>query len=329
MRDRSAFFIGPRLRGKCLAASAALFLVAPRSFADPASPTPAAADSAPEVQLEGSAEAAYGTSYTPSPSAKTSDRIVMPSGHLELGGEMTFITSDGYPGRAGDGALDLTDVGLLRLRARRSFSDWLELYAATNLLAKQPTATRNAVFQGGLFGARAAVEQHVALGASGSAGPLLAQTGWWWQAAPSIDAKLEAGHSLRFVLDAEVPFTAIDVSEPSTEQRWLAEAGGGAEADLGDHSGALWVRLDYFVPFARSRVTGFDPQVRLDLQVGGVLSLSEGWDAFASYTFIDRGELARPETTLPILDGGFDQRQLTLGVEYRFDPKRPYRRRGI
>jgi len=37
-------------------------------------------------------------SYTPSPSAKTSSLLVMLSGHLELGGEMRFITSDGYPG---------------------------------------------------------------------------------------------------------------------------------------------------------------------------------------------------------------------------------------
>ena len=41
------------------------------------------------------------------------------------------------------------------------------------------------------------------------------------------------------------------------------------------------------------------------------------------FTFTtDRGELDKPETTLPILDGGFDQLQLAIGVEYRFDPKR-------
>ena len=34
------------------------------------------------------------------------------------------------------------------------------------------------------------------------------------------------------------------------------------------------------------------------------------------------GELSKPETTLPILDGGFDQQQLVVGVEYRFTPKR-------
>jgi hypothetical protein len=49
---------------------------------------------------------------------------------------------------------------------------------------------------------------------------------------------------------------------------------------------------------------------------------ADGWDVYASLTIIDRGELERPETTLPILDGGFDQQQLTIGVEYRFDPKR-------
>ena len=27
---------------------------------------------------------------------------------------------------------------------------------------------------------------------------------------------------------------------------------------------------------------------------------------------------------LPILDGGFDQQQVVVGVEYRFQPKRPH-----
>ena len=37
--------------------------------------------------------------------------------------------------------------------------------------------------------------------------------------------------------------------------------------------------------------------------------------------WLDRGELDKPETTQPILDGGFDQQQIAIGVEYRFDPK--------
>lgn len=54
--------------------------------------------------------------------------------------------------------------------------------------------------------------------------------------------------------------------------------------------------------------------------VESVLTL-EAWDVYAVYAVIDRGELGKPETTLPNLDGGFDQRQLVVGVRYRHDPK--------
>jgi hypothetical protein len=67
----------------------------------------------------------------------------------------------------------------------------------------------------------------------------------------------------------------------------------------------------------------FDPEVRVGLEVGGVLSFDE-WSVFSAYSFVDRGEIAEPQTTLPILDGGFDQRQLMLGVSYRFEPKPEY-----
>jgi hypothetical protein len=62
----------------------------------------------------------------------------------------------------------------------------------------------------------------------------------------------------------------------------------------------------------------------LNLEGGAALSLhSDGWNVYASYTIVDRGELDKPETTLPILDGGFDQHQVVIGVQYRFEPKPP------
>jgi hypothetical protein len=40
------------------------------------------------------------------------------------------------------------------------------------------------------------------------------------------------------------------------------------------------------------------------------------WDVFAKVVIIDRGELGMSATQLPILDGGFDQHQLVLGLTY-------------
>lgn len=62
-----------------------------------------------------------------------------------------------------------------------------------------------------------------------------------------------------------------------------------------------------------------DPNVRLCLELGGVVSPEDtNWDFYATYSIIDRGSVDAPGSTLPILDGGFDQRQWILGVQHRF-----------
>ena len=38
---------------------------------------------------------------------------------------------------------------------------------------------------------------------------------------------------------------------------------------------------------------------------------------------IDRGDLANPATRLPILDGGFDQKQIVFGVVRHIEGKQP------
>jgi hypothetical protein len=55
---------------------------------------------------------------------------------------------------------------------------------------------------------------------------------------------------------------------------------------------------------------------------GGVLRVGDNrsWDLYAIYSWIDRGEADRPSTMLPIIDGGFDQQQVVLGVQHRFGP---------
>lgn len=95
---------------------------------------------------------------------------------------------------------------------------------------------------------------------------------------------------------------------------------------MGDSQGAFWAALEYRLPWqaspARSSPDGasgafLDPNVQTSLQFGGVLVFRE-WDVWAAYTIVDRGEIDRPEPRLPMLLGGFDQRQLSLGVQHRF-----------
>jgi hypothetical protein len=58
----------------------------------------------------------------------------------------------------------------------------------------------------------------------------------------------------------------------------------------------------------------------LNLEAGAVLTPRHtGWDLYVSYAIVDRGDVESPGTTLPVLNGGFDQIQWALGVQHHFD----------
>jgi hypothetical protein len=107
-------------------------------------------------------------------SSKRDQRIVMPSGHLEVAGEMAFFMSSASPHSE---ALALTDLALLRLNLRRSFADWLELYVGTDLLPKQPTSTHAPPFQGAQLGAQGEFAKGFAASLGAAAGPLFGTDG--------------------------------------------------------------------------------------------------------------------------------------------------------
>ena len=103
----------------------------------------------------------------------------------------------------------------------------------------------------------------------------------------------------------------------------------GNEAQLGDHHGGGWLGVDYSIPLAHAgelasspAPVALDPSVHLSVQVGGVLRVGgrDDWDLFAYYAWLDQGESRHPGTQLPVLDGGFDQHQIVLGVvSHRFE----------
>jgi hypothetical protein len=282
---------------------------------------------AQEIQLTGplaGAPAAYA-----SKSSKRDPRIVMPSGHLEVAGEMAFFISSRSPHAE---ALALTDLALLRLNLRRSFADWLELYAGMDLLPKQPTTTDALLFQGAQLGAQAEFAKGFSASLGGAAGPLFGAEGVFYRTGTGLSWKTSVSEYLRFALGLGNGWTILNYEPPTSSPFWLGEVITHAETQFGDNNASMWVGIDYAVPFAsRPHMTApdarrgyLDPQVRLNLEAGAALSLhSDGWNVYTSYTIVDRGELDRPETTLPILDGGFDQQQVVLGVEYRFEPKPP------
>jgi hypothetical protein len=262
-----------------------------------------------------------------SPRSQASRSIILPSGYAEVGSELVFLMSEhGWQ----DQAIDFTDMGLARLRARRAFGNWLEFFAGTQLLAKQPSHTDEPIWQGGTAGLRLAFAERYAWVLGGKGGPMLNDAGWWWQLAPSLMVKPEIADSVRFVLALGNAFTVLDYS---TSERlfWLEELSAHAEVQAGERGSGGWIAFDYDVPFASSpepdepdQATGLhlDPQIRLSFEVGGVVSIQDtGWSMFAAFGVVDRGEWNEPGTQLPILDGGFDQQQTLFGVQYLIEKK--------
>jgi hypothetical protein len=93
---------------------------------------------------------------------------------------------------------------------------------------------------------------------------------------------------------------------------------------------ALWLGTQFRFPFVKAATStaefALDPQTRVNFRVGGVLAYIEDWDFYAEFVVNDRGELDAPATLLPILDGGFDQTFLVLGLTRRFRGGEGHRR---
>jgi len=284
--------------------------------------------SSPEIQLENAIASAPAIGYRAvDVGSKVSERFVMPSGYAEVGGELAFITSGAV---VTPKKLAFGDLALFRPTARRSFSDKLELSLGTTLLAKEPSGGHDWIWQGASLGALYEPSPGYGLTLGGAAGPLRGGNGSFWSAAPGVTRKWTLDRDARAVLGLSDAFTALDPHGELGARAWLDEVVLSGEVELGHSEGAGWVGVNYAVPVAKHGEQPLAPGLllrpttRLDVEVGGVWRVGEheSWDLFAYYAWIDRGEASRPSTLLPVLDGGFDQQQVVLGVRHRFEPKR-------
>lgn len=112
----------------------------------------------------------------------------------------------------------------------------------------------------------------------------------------------------------------VGLSSPGSSSAFLTEVAVTGSALFREPTGhwGSWIGIGYALPIHASGTdptTGqeVDPQPRLDFHIGTVVSIKR-WDLFADLSVVDRGDLAAPATRLPILDGGFDQRQILFGV---------------
>jgi hypothetical protein len=103
---------------------------------------------------------------------------------------------------------------------------------------------------------------------------------------------------------------------------WFTEVVAHGEALLRTPRGELatWLGVDYRVPLVHDDGNlEIDPKVRLSAHLGFLIGYVKRWDLYLLFSVVDRGDLAEPATTLPVLDGGFDQGQIVIGASRHFD----------
>jgi hypothetical protein len=247
------------------------------------------------------------------------DWLVNPNKELEVGGTLRLVTAPQGP--FGGRSLRFTDVGLFGAHARYATGGRFEFDGGVSLLAKQPTNAREPIVQGGNLGVRFRLFEKWALWARGAGGPMLADLGAWGEGAAGAQVRTSIDEYVRFQgsLGGAVTRLAVD----GGKDPWFAEVSSHGEVLLTwSKNSGVWLGADYRVPVAhRDGALELDPKVRLSIESGIILGFVKNWDLYGVATVIDRGDLNEPTTTIPVLDGGFDQMQFLAGVAHHFDLK--------
>ncbi len=251
------------------------------------------------------------------------DYLVMPSGG-ELSGQMRFVMAEAA---LGSDSLKFSDLGLLDLAGRWSLLRTLEVSGSVTLLPKQPSYTSEKPWQSVGLGLRSPLGHKAAISLTGAGGHLLDHTGSWTREALTIEWRKPIADILDFGITGGID--GITLGDRHRRNALISELAIATSALFREPTGHWggWVGIAYALPvFARGTdpTTGLavDPQPRLDLRIGSVLSITPQWDLFAELAIVDRGDLSDPQTRLPILDGGFDQRQVILGVTRHLEAPR-------
>lgn len=254
------------------------------------------------------------------------DYLVMPSGG-ELSAQIRLVMSQPSLGTE---PLRLTDLGLFDLSGRWSLVSKLEMSAAVTLLPKQPSYTDEKPWQSVAVGLRSPIGRKAAVSMTGAGGHLLSHTGMWTREALMIEWRKPIAEVLDFGVTGGVD--TITLHDDGKRNGLFGEVAIATSALFREPSGHWggWVGVSYALPVVArggDPTTGLDldPQPRLDLRLGNVLSITKEWDLFAEIAIVDRGDMSDPATRLPILDGGFDQQQVMLGVTRHVEgPKRSH-----
>lgn len=241
-----------------------------------------------------------------------SDWMVAPEGGT-IGGALRMFSVPRGPNGA---PIAIGDLALLTLHGQWTATKRLALAGSVDLLAKQPDDRRDVVLQGAAVSGKLGLTAQTALSLATSAGPTLGDDGYWGSAA--IGAIHRSPIESFLALQLTGTANAIGLRQDMVGRRWLSELGFSSQLVLHMPGGqaAVWGGIDIGVPIAHS--AGLDPTSRLGATLGALYSAVENWDLYVEVSWRDRGTMAMPATTLPIVDGGFDQRTVTFGITRRF-----------
>lgn len=244
----------------------------------------------------------------------------------ELGASLDFMTSD--PSLGGK-SLKFTDVVLFRLHGLVAIGKRAELFAGTDLLPKQPSFTDEHRWQGALAGVRFVLPHALSAYARGSVGPNLEHDGFWIAGEAAGQYKRDLAERVLFWESSlGLTYTKLLFDDRSTSvfQTELLAQTGIALRDNKNGIFAVWLSFGFHFPLVNrpteqpdpAPIRPTDPQVRVGVFLGTVLGVTKTLDLFVEVSILDRGDVADPATTLPILAGGFDQTRFLFGFNRRF-----------
>lgn len=275
------------------------------------------------VDVEGTVATAQMSISAGSHRGVSRDYLVAPSG-AEVTGQMRFVMAEPL---LGGEEMKFSDLALFGIGGRWSLFSKLELSLEASFLAKQPSFTDEKPWQSIGGAVRSPIGRRAALQISAAGGHLIDHEGMWTKEALLVQWRKPIARIMQFDLAGGVD--GVSLSAPDAPSAFISEVAVSGSVLFRDPRGftGAWVGLGYAVPVAyrgQDPTTGMsvDPQPRLDFRIGAVLSLVDRWDVFAELAVVDRGDVEDPATRLPILDGGFDQRQIIFGVTRHIETKR-------
>jgi hypothetical protein len=253
----------------------------------------------------------------------------------EVGASLDFVTRDGA---TSERAFKFTDVVLFRLHTLIAIEKQTEIFAGVDLLPKQPSETNESKWQTAMLGARYTFNRNAAIYARGQGGPGIDRDGMWVAGEAAVQTRMHLAEKALFWESAVGgEYTKLFPDDDATI--WTAELLAQTGIALRERHGyfAGWLNFGFHFPLAHqgrmavpvpgatpdvTMMQSLDPQTRVGVSLGALIGVTRGLDLFMEISILDRGDLANPTTTLPILEGGFDQRRIVFGFNRRFGSRR-------